>query len=61
MSILAEFKEKEARFVKAMAFMDSAASEAEKDKWQPEFIKLLAEMNELYAQLPVSEKCEVRL
>jgi hypothetical protein len=55
MSVLAEFKEKEARFVKAMAFMDSAESEAEKDKWQPEFEKLLKELNELYAQLPVSE------
>ena len=55
MSILTEFKEKETRFAKAMAFMDSSATDAEKDKWQPEFIKLLAEMNELYAQLPVSE------
>jgi hypothetical protein len=55
MSVLAEFKEKEARFVKAMAFMDSAESEAEKDKWQPEFEKLLKELNELYTQLPVSE------
>lgn len=56
MSILAEFKEKEARFKKAMAFMDSSASEAEKDKWQPEFEKLLKELNELYGQLTAEEQ-----
>ena len=59
MSILTEFKEKEARFVKAMAFMDSSATDAEKDKWQPEFIKLLNELNELYNQLTAGEEGEL--
>ena len=56
MSILAEFKEKEARFVKAMAFMDSKATDAEKDKWQPEFIKLLGELNALHNQLTAGKE-----
>ena len=56
MSILTEFKEKETRFAKAMAFMDSSASLEEKEKWQPEFIKLLNELNELYNQLTAGKE-----
>jgi hypothetical protein len=59
-SILAEFKEKEARFKKAMSFMDSSASEAEKDKWQPEFEKLLGELNALHNQLTAGKEGEGR-
>jgi len=55
-SILAEFKGKEARFNKAIAFLDGPASLEEKEKWQPEFIKLLNELNELYNQLTAGEE-----
>ena len=57
---MTEFKEKETRFAKAMAFMDSSATDAEKDKWQPEFIKLLNELSALHNQLTAGEEGDYR-
>jgi len=46
------------RHNKAAAFMDSDAPDAEKDKWMPEFKKIVKRLNELDAQLTESEVCQ---
>jgi hypothetical protein len=53
-----EFIEKSKHFKVAMAYMDSSASDTEKDKWQPKFCKLLAELNSLEYQIRQSG-CEM--
>lgn len=39
------------RYDKAAAYMDSDASDVDKDKWEPEFQKILAELCEVYNRL----------
>jgi len=53
-----QFISKLPQFKKAMDYMDCPASEADKDKWQPKFCKLLAELNSLEYQIRQSG-CEM--
>jgi len=52
------FLDKLKAFKKAMDYMDSEASVEDKTKWQPRFIKMLAEVNDLEYQLRQSG-CEM--
>lgn len=56
MGLKEQFIDKLKQFKKAMDYMDSPASDRE--KWQPKFCKLLAELNDLEYQLRESG-CEM--
>lgn len=51
MDIKQEYNFTLARFNKASAFMDSDKPEEEKEKWQPEFNKIVNRLNDLIERI----------
>lgn len=49
--LLKRFNKVYARFEKGSVYMDGPASLEDKEKWQPEFLKLINELNDLSNQL----------